>query len=176
MQNDNQIADTPAQAAARAWLHSYGINTNSYVEGGWDHPAMKTLPQAFEAFATPRAKGGQSMPDNQTAALIVQPSAREPLPRELVKEIAMEIGKEVASHIETMYPAAVAATSRSMLLSLRNSVHNDIMAAVDALESGDAVAWIERRRAQRRKSRALWRQHSADAATVEGDAIYENGR
>jgi hypothetical protein len=45
------VTDTPSQAAARAWLHSYGINTSRYTDGGGDHPAMKTLPQAFEAFA-----------------------------------------------------------------------------------------------------------------------------
>lgn len=44
-------ADTPAQAAARAWLHSYGINTDRYRHDGADHPAMQSLPQAFEAFA-----------------------------------------------------------------------------------------------------------------------------
>ena len=44
--------DTPAQAAARAWLHSYGITTKPYVHDGGDHPMMHTLPAAFEAFAT----------------------------------------------------------------------------------------------------------------------------
>lgn len=44
--------DSPSQAAARAWLHSYGINTSRYLDDdGGDHPAMRTLPQAFEAFA-----------------------------------------------------------------------------------------------------------------------------
>jgi hypothetical protein len=46
-----QTTDTPAQAAARDWLHSYGINTSAYLAAGIDHPAMRTLPQAFEAFA-----------------------------------------------------------------------------------------------------------------------------
>jgi hypothetical protein len=45
-------ADTPAQAAARAWLHSYGeVSTHAYTRGGSDYPAMRTLPQAFEACA-----------------------------------------------------------------------------------------------------------------------------
>ena len=46
--------DTPAEAAARAWLKSYGVNTSSYTRDGGDHPAMRTLPQAFEAFAKAR--------------------------------------------------------------------------------------------------------------------------
>jgi uncharacterized protein YuzE len=45
------MSDTPAQAAARAWLHQYGINTSNYTDGGGDHPAMHSLPQAFEEFA-----------------------------------------------------------------------------------------------------------------------------
>lgn len=44
-------ADTPAKAAARAWLHSYGINTARYTDGAGDHPAMRSLSLAFEAFA-----------------------------------------------------------------------------------------------------------------------------
>jgi hypothetical protein len=43
--------DTPAHAAARAWLHEYGINTSQYTDGGGDHPAMASLAAAFEAFA-----------------------------------------------------------------------------------------------------------------------------
>ena len=99
--------------------------------------------------------------------------AREALPRELVKEIALEIGKEVASHIETMYPKAVEATSKNMLLSLRNSVHNDIMAAVDALEAGDAERWLTERRASRKAIRAQWRKTQAYKDILDGEAIYE---
>lgn len=46
--------DTPAQAAARAWLHAYGITTHAYTRSGGDHPAMHSLPQAFEAYAANR--------------------------------------------------------------------------------------------------------------------------
>lgn len=110
------------------------------------------------------------MPDDQTTGVPAPlPLPREALPRELVREIAMEIGKEVAWHIETMYPAAVAATSQNMLLSLRHRVHNDIMAAVDALERGDAEAWLTKRRKNRRVARVLWR----NANVLQGEAIYE---
>jgi len=91
----------------------------------------------------------------------------------LVKEIAMEIGKEVASHIELMYPKAVEATSKNMLLSLRNSIFNDIMAAVDALEVGNGEAWLAQRQAARRAIRAQWRKASAYKNTLDGTAIYE---
>ena len=107
------------------------------------------------------------MIDAATPAVL--PLPREPLPRELVKEIAMEIGKEVASHIETMYPAAVTAASTTMLLSLRNCVHNNVMAAVDALDAGDAVAWLEQRREHRRRQRAAYRKLRKETF-IEGSA------
>lgn len=110
--------------------------------------------------------------DQKTTELAPLATAREALSRELVRDIAMEIGKEVASHIETMYPKAVEATSKSMLLSLRNSVHNDIMAAVDALEHGNAEAWLARRQAHRRAIRAEWRKRKA-GTILDGEAIYE---
>lgn len=116
------------------------------------------------------------MPDtSQTTAIarVEPPLAREAFPRELVKDIAMEIGKEVASHIERMYPKAIEATSRNMLLSLRNSVHNDIMAAVDALAEGKAEAWLAERRAMRRAIRAQWEKCRSYSSVLDGEAIYE---
>lgn len=112
---------------------------------------------------------------NKTTNLvpISPPLAREAFPRELVKDIAMEIGKEVASHIETMYPEAVEATSKNMLLSIRNCIHNDIMAAVDALASGDAEAWMMQRRTNRRAIRAQWRKTRAYTDVLDGRAVYE---
>lgn len=108
----------------------------------------------------------------QTTKLAPLPMAREALPRALVRDVAMEIGKEIASHIERMYPKAVEATSKNMLLSVRNSVHNDIMAAVDALEHGNAEAWLARRQAHRRMIRAQWRKTKA-GTILDGEAIYE---
>lgn len=112
--------------------------------------------------------------DKTTAVVRLDPPlAREAFPRELVKDIAMEIGKEVASHIEMMYPKAVEATSKSMLLTVRNSIHNNIMAAVDALEAGDAEAWLAQRQAARRAIRAQWRKTRAYSDVLDGDALYE---
>jgi hypothetical protein len=77
--------------------------------------------------------------------------------RQLVKEIAMDIGKAVAAHIETMYPAAVAATSKSMLLSVRNSTYNEIIAALDVTDEDAIRGRLKVRRAHRRKIRAMYR-------------------
>lgn len=52
--------------------------------------------------------------------------------RDMIKAVAMDIGKQVAHHIETMYPEAVKAASSTFLLSVRNSTYNEIMAAIDS--------------------------------------------
>lgn len=46
-----QTIEDQAKDAARAWLHAYGINTKAYTDGGGDHPAMHSLPEAFIAFS-----------------------------------------------------------------------------------------------------------------------------
>ncbi|MDB5437969.1 MAG: hypothetical protein JWM33_396 [Caulobacteraceae bacterium] len=92
-----------------------------------------------------------------STALALTTAEPVPLSRDIVKLIAMDIGKEVASHIETMYPAAVTATSKTMLLSVRNTVHNEIMAALGEVTEAAILARLERRRADRRRHRAVWR-------------------
>lgn len=42
--------------------------------------------------------------------------------KELVREIAMDIGKEIVAYVEVMYPAAITATSSTFKLSLRNAI------------------------------------------------------
>jgi hypothetical protein len=84
--------------------------------------------------------------------------ARLDLSRELVKEIAMDIGKEVASHIETMYPKAVAAASSTFLLSVRNCVFNEIIAALDTIDEEAIRNRLEVRKRFRRKHRAVYRK------------------
>jgi hypothetical protein len=76
----------------------------------------------------------------------------------LVKEIAMDIGKELAAHIEQQYPAAVVATSSTFLLSVRNCTHNQIMAALDATDEGEIRDRLARRKKERRELRAAWRR------------------
>lgn len=92
--------------------------------------------------------------------LLERPSAppEEPLSRELVKEIAMDIGKEIAAYIEVMYPKAVEATSSTFLLSVRNSIYNEIMAAIDVNDAGQIRARIKTRKKFRRDWKAAWRK------------------
>lgn len=78
--------------------------------------------------------------------------------RELIREIAMDIGKEVAAHIETMYPAAVEATTPNMLISVRGCVINEIMDALGTTDVDEIRARLERRKRQRRRHRAAYRR------------------
>lgn len=72
--------------------------------------------------------------------------------RELVKEIAMDIGKEVAAYVEVMYPNAVSSTSSTFRLSLRNCIFNEIMAAIEVTDEGKVIARLR----DRKKFRRWW--------------------
>lgn len=79
--------------------------------------------------------------------------------RELVKEIAMDIGKDVAAYVEVMYPQAVATTSSTFLLSLRNCIHNEIMSALDGpIDEASIRHRLAERKAFRRKWKAQYKK------------------
>lgn len=80
-----------------------------------------------------------------------------PLSRDLVKEIAMDIGKEVAAHIEVMYPKAVEAASSTFLLSVRNCTYNEIMAALETIDEEAIRERLKTRKSFRRKWKATYR-------------------
>ena len=80
----------------------------------------------------------------------LQSTEPAPLSRDVIKDIAMDVGKQVAHHIETMYPAAVKATPSTFLLSVRNTVYNEIMAAIEHTTEEEMRASIERHRQHRR--------------------------
>ena len=89
--------------------------------------------------------------------------AQESIPKELIKAIAMEIGKSTAAYVEVMYPEAVKAASSTFLLSLRNHIHNEIVSMAelhdeasmrDAIEEsrGFRTRWVAQYRKMRRSS------------------------
>lgn len=78
--------------------------------------------------------------------------------KELVKAIAMDIGKAAVHHLETMYPAAVAACPATMKLSLRNCIHNEIMAALETTDADEIAERLKRRKAHRRKITAIYKK------------------
>ena len=71
--------------------------------------------------------------------------------RELIKQIAMDIGKEVVAHIRVMYPKAADALGKSGQLSVRNCTHNEIMAALSTTDADEIVARLAKRKADRRR-------------------------
>jgi hypothetical protein len=95
------------------------------------------------------------------------PPALLEMSRQLVREIAMDIGKEVAAHIETMYPDAVAAASSTFLLSVRNCVHNEIIDALDTIDEAAIRARLEHRKQFRRKHRAAYRKLRRQSVTAD---------
>lgn len=69
---------------------------------------------------------------------------------ELVKAIAMDIGKDTVAYIEVMYPRAIEATSSTFKLSIRNHIYNEIMAAIKVNDEGQVIARLKDRKAFRR--------------------------
>lgn len=82
--------------------------------------------------------------------------------RDLIRAVAADIGKAVAHHIETMYPDAVTATSKNMLVSVRGSVQNEIMAALTTVDETAIRARLAERKAARRRSKAFYRDLRAN--------------
>jgi hypothetical protein len=80
------------------------------------------------------------------------------LDRALIREIAMDIGTATVEHIETMYPAMLEAVSKNARLSIRNCVHNEIMAALETIDANEIRARLQRRKADRRARLAAWRK------------------
>ncbi len=90
--------------------------------------------------------------------------AEGPWSKELIKEIAMDIGKEVVAYIEVMYPQAIKSTSSTFKLSVRNCIHNQIMAAIEVNDEGQIRARLKDRKKFRREWTAAWRKIRSDAA------------
>lgn len=82
--------------------------------------------------------------------------ARGDLDRELVSKIAMDIGKSAVSHLRVMYPDVYATMNSGCRLSLRNHIHNEIMAALDTVDADEIEARLKERAAFRRKQHATW--------------------
>ena len=95
-------------------------------------------------------------PSNSSVNII--DDARGPWSKELVKEIAMDIGKELVAYIEVQYPKAIEATSSTFKLSVRNHVFNQIMAAIEVTQEGEVRARLIDRKKFRREWTAAWRK------------------
>jgi hypothetical protein len=75
-----------------------------------------------------------------------------------IKAVAMDIGKNVSCYIEVMYPESVKASSSTFLLSVRNSIYNEIMHALTSDSN------VEQSLARNRKFRKEIRELRIDVA------------
>lgn len=82
----------------------------------------------------------------------------KPLSEEIVKLMAMDIGKDVCAYIRVMYPEAVTATSSTFLLSVRNSIYNNIVEAIKHHDEAEIRQWLEGHRKFRREWIAQWKK------------------
>jgi hypothetical protein len=99
----------------------------------------------------PEHEGDEAMTIRKRVAVADDPD------KALIKGIAMDIGKEVATYIERMYPQAVSATSSTFLLAVRNKVYNEIMAAMQVTGEAEILAWLADRKKARRELKAMWK-------------------
>lgn len=83
--------------------------------------------------------------------------------RDLIKQIAMDIGKETVAYIQVMYPEAIDATSSTFKLSVRNTIYNNIMAAIEITDEESVIARLKERKTFRRQWVAAWRKLRRDA-------------
>lgn len=78
--------------------------------------------------------------------------------RELIKQIAMDIGKDTVAYIEVMFPNAIKSCSSTFKLSVRNHIYNTIMAAIDVTDEGEIIARLKGNKKFRREWLAAWKR------------------
>lgn len=87
-----------------------------------------------------------------TQALALPP---QPIAPDIVKQIAMDIGKDVAHYIEMQYPHAVSSTASTFLLAVRNHTYNQIIAALQVTDEAAILARLEANKQHRRRIKAM---------------------
>lgn len=101
------------------------------------------------------------MADKSTVPAIIEKPA--PLSPDIIKNIAMDIGKEVVAYVEVMYPEAISSTSSTFKLSLRNTVYNEIMGALKTTDEDEIKARLAERKTFRRWWTAAFRKPESPA-------------
>ena len=85
--------------------------------------------------------------------------------RELIEAIAKDVGEAVVAHVAMMYPAAMEATPTTFSVSLRNTVINEILAAIKTSDADAITRRLVERKKMRRGLTAAYRKMRADAKT-----------
>lgn len=84
--------------------------------------------------------------------------AEDSIPKELVKALAMEIGKSTAAYVEVMYPEAVKATSSTFRTSLQNHIYNEIVSMAELHDAASIRNAIEESKGFRKRWLAQYRK------------------
>lgn len=107
------------------------------------------------------------------AKLPTVPLTPDVLTDELVREIAMDVGKELVEYIGWMYPKMFDAVAKSAALSIRNHTYNSIMEAVKAANEGRARQMLDMHDRHRRKMRQIRRSKTFEevCATIDDERI-----
>lgn len=93
-----------------------------------------------------------------TAAIVKLQSESPAWSHDLIKQIAMDIGKDTVAYIEVMYPKAIEAASSTFKLSVRNHIFNQIMAAIEVTDEGPVKARLQERKQFRKDWTATYRR------------------
>ena len=75
----------------------------------------------------------------------------------MISAIAMDCGKEMVAYLEVMYPDVFEKMNSGCCLSIRNHIHNDIMAAMDVGSAENHLVRLKKRADFRRKWVAAYR-------------------
>lgn len=76
----------------------------------------------------------------------------------LVSAIAMDVGKEMVAYLEVMYPNVFKMMNSGCRLSIRNHIHNDIIAAMEIVGTANHLERLKERTAFRREWVATYRK------------------
>lgn len=120
----------------------------------------KQLPAAWPPVTPNQAREIDALvhPEFESGEWVMLESEQADAARALVKEIAMDIGKEVVAYIDVMYPKAIEHTSSTFKLSVRNCIYNQIMAAIEVTDEGKIRARLKDRKRFRRWWTAAYRK------------------
>lgn len=89
----------------------------------------------------------------------------------LVRQIAMDVGKQVVAHIEYAYPEMLrSVAAKSASLSIRNTAYNAIMEAIKAADIGEVETMLERHDTHRRTMRKFRKGQGDGAMRGSSDA------
>ncbi len=91
------------------------------------------------------------MPSHKRVAKTIDPR------KAMNSAIAMDVGKEMVAYLEVMYPDVFEVMNSGCKLSIRNHIHNDIIAALEIVGTANHLERLKERAEFRRKWVAAYR-------------------